>query len=69
MTAKEKAKELYDKFYQNSYVPWNGGDNEATTEDCAKDSAIIAVDELIEEHFGFERKYYWEEVKKELQSL
>lgn len=79
MTPKEKAKELYNKFYENSYVPWMGGKDEATTKDCAKDSASICVDEILNLRMignmsrGFDsvlsEREYWIEVKKEIQNL
>jgi hypothetical protein len=77
MTPKEKAKELIHKFYPN--VQWKLGQ-----EDClkrAKNCALIAVDEMIEEFEdileGDERTsvavyYQWEyykEVKQEIEKL
>ena len=44
MTPSSKAKELID----TSYVPWHGGSDEATQEDCAKEAAIICVSEIME---------------------
>jgi hypothetical protein len=64
MTPKEKAFELYFKFYRDIIA-----DN-----DKAKQSALIAVDEIIKndkENYGingfvFE---YWKEVKQEIEKL
>ena len=71
MTPKEKAKELYDKFYMA--IPNNemGLDNEASIQ-CA----LIAVDEILSElteiPYGLEylnRLNYWLEVKQETEKL
>lgn len=71
MTPKEKAKELYDKFYMA--IPNNemGLDNEASIQ-CA----LIAVDEILSElteiPYGLEylnRLNYWLEVKQEIEKL
>lgn len=68
MTPKEKAEELVDKMY-------------GITDYQAKQSALIAVDELIEEmcfmwgHYANvefeseERQEYWQEVKTEIEKL
>ena len=66
MTPKEKAQQLRDKFYFETY---NAGLEEA------KDCALIVVNEIIEECDKFfeaiskDRKQYWEKVKKELIEL
>ena len=68
MTPKEKAKELYDKFYMA--IPNNemGLDNEASIQ-CA----LIAVDEIIEANpykLSLEGKFnFWAEVKQEIEKL
>ena len=61
MSSKEKANELVEKFY-----------NEVRYYQRAKDCALIAVDELIEQSkdanfggFGL----YWQEVKQEIEKL
>jgi len=67
MTSKEKAKELYLKFH--FAIPaiadeWQQGQN------SAKECALIAVDEII--GYGYKPEFpykYWEEVKKEIESL
>jgi hypothetical protein len=61
MTPKEKAKELVDKMY-------------GVTDYQAKQSALIAVDELIkqEEKYNngtFYPSKYWQEVKQEIEKL
>jgi ribosomal protein S17E len=69
MTAKEKAKELMEKYY-------NVGDQEF---DYSKEFALIAVDEMLNnlEHIKnltpsktiFDLIEYWEEVKQEIEKL
>ena len=63
--AKQKANELMNKFY-NSEVGM-------PTESEAKNSALIAVDEILNSVLytdgNSERKIYWQEVKRELQKL
>lgn len=70
MNAKEKAEELVDryfkKFYDDSGMGWS--------EFCAKQCALIAVDEIIKslrkDLAIFELgKGYWQEVKKEIEKL
>jgi hypothetical protein len=59
MTPKEKAKELVDKMY-------------GVTDYQAKQSALIAVDEIIKfgNQMGIrEPMMYWHEVKKEIEKL
>jgi hypothetical protein len=62
MTPKEKAKELVDKMY-------------GVTDYQAKQSALIAVDEIIEELLECgevwmkSRIIYWQEVKQEIELL
>jgi len=62
MTAKEKAQYLFD-IYTN-YV------GEYDVNKHAKECALIAVDEVI--GYGYKPEFpykYWEEVKKEIESL
>ena len=65
MTAKEKAKQLVDRFYPKTYQasvkPYYKGD--------AKECALIAVNEIISALVGLGSISYWEEVKKEINSL
>lgn len=83
MNAKEKAQELFEKFKEYSYTAWNGGENEMTTEQSAKECSLIAVNELInmariydnhnvktDKHiYTFECVVYWQEVKSEIERL
>jgi hypothetical protein len=82
MTPKEKAIELYNKFYNTSSHPHHI----ESRKDNAKQCALIAVDEILEAtktkykwgggspeklvHFE-EVKYdtYWQEVKQEIEKL
>lgn len=72
MTAKEKAFSLFCKYYR---------DSDLLVEDLsriqAKECALIAVDELLEEFpsqcpkdsYEMERHIYWLQVKEEIQKL
>ena len=64
MTPKEKAKQLFRKFYILDHKIW---------QDTAKQCAIIAVDELIEQERKTDDYYeigsYWNEVKQEINNL
>jgi hypothetical protein len=64
MTPKEKAKELVDKYFTTGY---------AINLFYAKQCALIAVDEAIEESYLVDKTYcrqeYWEEVKQEIEKL
>ena len=70
MTPKEKAKELIKRYYR---------DSDLLVEDLswiqAKECALIAVDEILEEALGlddndYQSKYdYWLEVKQEIEKL
>jgi len=79
MTPKEKAKELLDKMaYGNSYDEYHN-----SSLYTAKQCALIAVDELIEEACFtdeyiksvfftdgyYDRQDYWQEVKQEIELL
>ena len=71
MTPKEKAKELFNKYY--SYLKANLMHDEEAIED-AKQCALIAVDELIESTLRFSvqennNKDYWKKVKQEIKKL
>lgn len=81
MTAKEKAKELVDKFRIHCYCYLGSGMLTNTFDEQvqisnAKQCAIIAVDELIESHLllttthesepSIRCKRYWQEVKQYL---
>ena len=67
MTPKEKADELFDKYYDYLGMP-----------DCiAKECTLIAVDEILSDyknylmHENTEHKglMYWQEVKQEIENL
>jgi hypothetical protein len=65
MTAKEKAEELVNKFY-----------NEVRYYQRAKQCALIAVDEVVQQLTPIEKApnnkfafQYWQEVKQELEKL
>ncbi len=47
MEAKDRAKELVEKFKDYAYVEWHGGEDEMTNEIAAKECALICVDEII----------------------
>jgi hypothetical protein len=65
MTPKEKAEELWGKYFQLNY-DWDGG----TKDQWAKEGALIAVDEIMNVIIGsydYElEKIYWQDVKKEI---
>lgn len=73
MTPKEKAKELFNKYY--SYLKSNLMDDKEAIED-AKHCTLIAVDEIIKELteeispsvHGFRHKY-WQKVKQEIEKV
>ncbi len=68
MTAKEKSKELVEKFINNS---WDNSWHHMPTI-VAKECAKIAVDEIINELLvtDFNNRFeYWQEVKKEINEL
>jgi hypothetical protein len=72
MTPKEKAIELYNKFYNTSNHPHHV----ETRQQIAKQCALIAVDEIISEYgtyykVNIDDKYvsYWQEVKQEIEKL
>jgi spore coat protein CotH len=68
MEAKEKAKELVDKF-TNLYEGINLG---LAKKHWAKQSALIAVDEIlsiIDEEEQYRAYKYWNEVKQEIENL
>jgi len=79
MTSKEKANELFNKYFLL---------NESATDEnavwiilalnkgLAKKTALIAVDEILNEfpkgfngNFEMKRKLYWQEVKQEIENL
>jgi hypothetical protein len=71
---KEKAKELFNQYY--NLIQEIGGDmgHEILVSILAKQSCLIAVDEISKHHYqeqGFYRigYYYWQEVKQEINNL
>jgi hypothetical protein len=69
MTAKEKAKELVDKMYLID----DPKGNYLMSFNAAKQCALLAVDEILNHHYqqdGLYRidRYYWQEVKKEIEN-
>ena len=66
MTPKEKAKELYNKFYNTSSHPHHVESRKNNAKQCA----LIAVDEMIKElERCFIHNEYWQEVKTEIEAL
>ena len=63
MTAKEKARELIQKYIDNAYQE----DKEGLYTPIAKQCAIIAVDEILDfDEMHFLDREYWQEVKHEI---
>jgi len=69
MTAKEKANELGNKFYEGSVFDYDKqGHNDERKK--AKERALICVDELLKSTFVQNNTYnYWTEVKQEINKL
>lgn len=71
MTPQEKAKELVDKYVD--YVRMYNDDTPRL--DMQKQCALIAVDEMLKEHFGdisdygTRRYYFLKEVKQEIEDI
>ena len=70
MEAKEKAKELIDKYKPLCGGYWGGKINK----EFAKQCALIAVDEILNHHSqeqGLYRidTYYWQQVKNEINNI
>jgi hypothetical protein len=63
---KEKAKELFDEYY--IFILNNGGElsNEIIISILAKQSCLIAVNEIIKATTPLISTYFWKEVKEEL---
>ena len=71
MTPKEKAEELWGKYFQLNY-DWDG----VTKDQWAKEGALIAVDEILNGLNSITDKYvelgmraFWQEVKQEIETL
>jgi hypothetical protein len=65
-TPEEKAKELFDDYY--ILILNNGGEltNEIIISILAKQSCLIAVNEIIKATTPLTSTYFWKEVKEEL---
>ena len=71
MKAKEKAKELLDKFIPMT-KKWDSENGWMNDQSDAQSCAIIVVNEIlmeIESQRVFERIDYWEQVKTEIEKL
>jgi hypothetical protein len=78
MTPKEKAEQLMNKFRPHSKY-WDFYNDEPLEENHAKQCALIAVDEIINNNKKIpanvdglhtnENSNYWQEVKKEIKKL
>jgi hypothetical protein len=67
MTPKEKAFELYNKFYMA--IP---SDEMGLSDEASRQCALIAVDEILNTIMSVyqpETKLFWLEVKKEIEAL
>ena len=66
MTPKEKAEELWGKYFQLNY-DWDGG----TKDQWAKEGALIAVDEILIAGKDVDEfsDSYWLQVKQEIEKL
>jgi hypothetical protein len=67
MTPKEKAQELFENMYYKIQSDELGKD-----EDSAKECAILAVNEILDNNLWFNDEInnnYWFEVKKEIEKL
>jgi len=72
MTPKEKAEQLWGKYFQLNY-DWDGG----TKDQWAKEGALIAVDEILNlsiiaslwRNEVYMELEYWSEVKQEIENL
>jgi vacuolar-type H+-ATPase subunit H len=84
MIPKEKAKELFDKFYQyaneefednlNEYPGQVLSERRKVRKESSKQCALIAVDEILNVTAGLNGwiggfQSYWEEVKQEIEKL
>lgn len=73
MIPKEKANDLVNKFFEFDFNEF------LSDEECAKQCALICVNEIIEEldfiselmtsNYDWHRNKYWQEVKQELEKI
>ena len=70
MSPKEKAQELVDRFreFADGTNPETDRYSPNIEKQKAKQCALIAVDEILE-HCNYANKWYWEDVKKEIENL
>ena len=68
-TPKEKAKELFDQYH--NLIQEIGGElgHEILVSILAKESCLIAVDEIIKATTPLTSTYFWQEVKQEINNL
>ncbi len=66
---KEKAKELFNHYH--NFIQEIGGDlgHEILVSILAKESCLIAVDEIIKATTPLTSTYFWQEVKEEINNL
>ena len=74
MEAKEKARELVDKYLDSSLqIEYNEGDSSGMVSisfDVAKECALIAVDEILNLFWTDIKGFvYWNDVKQEIENL
>ena len=79
MTPKEKAKELFDKYYIMFFNTDSELGSEILVSILSKDCSLIAVNEILNNMMFYEEKfdavspihhrYYWEKVKSEIEKL
>lgn len=50
-------KELYDKMLPLAYTPWHGGNDEATSEECANELVSIAAEYAKQQSIAFFKWY------------
>ena len=69
MTPQEKAEALVEQFRPHSKY-WDCFNDEPLEENHAKQSALVAVDEILNlDYFSIEGRKYWQQVKQEIEKL
>lgn len=69
MTPKEKAKELFERFENAVYNYFTNTGDGVEVVMLAKQSALIAVDEIIKVAYLESARKHWQEVKQEIDVL
>ena len=69
MTAKEKAKDLFMMYVNKGMSQIKPVINRVIRKEMAKQCALIAVDEVLENSHTNVFTKYWQEVKQEIQAL